>query len=519
MEEDAGENGEKTREPIRCNDKEEVSADARGQPPLSSTPPVDLTLYMEADDHIFFDDTFPSLPDFSCLSSHSASSSAAAESKASLTASSSSSSSSPSPWDFLMVPAAADNMQPSARNDAIFPAAVSESIDPSQVVEEEDSFDLLGGIDLLTDSWDPASIFLDAGAAAAIGQQQTAEERGLRGDESRENPSEDLAMVFLNWLKKNRDLISPEDLRSIKLKRSTIECAASRFGAGKEGRLQLLKLILVWIQNHHLQKCQSRNRARGRRNSAAVNDHVVDVEFKHYDGAAANSWTRYILDPSLPAMMPVNGGDQVAATPCRYYPSGSFSSVRVNSQPFSPISALEFHGAEPVAAATASILSPHMQRTAAPQVHAGFAGGQPMDSLGFAEVYGITSTTKEARKNRMARHRGSSSLKHQRSRQNQQSLSSAARSVPSMQRESSNSPDPSSRVLGGGGSSSGAPSLVHKSRTEGFWSSSQQSALPSVAPMAISSTPLLSAPPTIQGREFQADRRQVNSFWCCLFVD
>ncbi|KAI3995800.1 hypothetical protein MKX01_007279 [Papaver californicum] len=63
-----------------------------------------------------------------------------------------------------------------------------------------------------------------------------------------------LALVFLEWLKSNKETISAEDLRSIKLKRSTIECAAKRLGGGKEGMKQLLKLILEWVQNNHLQR-------------------------------------------------------------------------------------------------------------------------------------------------------------------------------------------------------------------------------------------------------------------------
>ncbi|XP_020262866.1 B3 domain-containing protein VP1-like [Asparagus officinalis] len=72
------------------------------------------------------------------------------------------------------------------------------------------------------------------------------------GDGDRSSTDE-MAKIFLDWLKNNRDSISPEDLRSIKLKKSTIECAAARLGGGKQGRSQLLKLILTWVQNNHLQ--------------------------------------------------------------------------------------------------------------------------------------------------------------------------------------------------------------------------------------------------------------------------
>ncbi|XP_074266524.1 B3 domain-containing transcription factor ABI3-like [Silene latifolia] len=67
-----------------------------------------------------------------------------------------------------------------------------------------------------------------------------------------QQPEDDLAMVFFEWLKSNKETVSAEDLRNIKIKKSTIESAAKRLGGGKEGMKQLLKLILQWVQNHHL---------------------------------------------------------------------------------------------------------------------------------------------------------------------------------------------------------------------------------------------------------------------------
>ncbi|KAL2933064.1 B3 domain-containing transcription factor ABI3, partial [Bienertia sinuspersici] len=57
---------------------------------------------------------------------------------------------------------------------------------------------------------------------------------------------DDLAVVFFEWLKSNKEAISAEDLRNIKIKKSTIDNAARRLGGGKEGMKQLLKLILQW---------------------------------------------------------------------------------------------------------------------------------------------------------------------------------------------------------------------------------------------------------------------------------
>ncbi|KAF6144328.1 hypothetical protein GIB67_024555 [Kingdonia uniflora] len=120
----------------------------------------------------------------------------------------------------------------------------------------------LGDMDLLDtdDIWDPSSLFpyetLEEEQQGELLMIQQEKEEGGNGGIStkQQQPCEDLAVVFLEWLKSNKETISAEDLRSIKLKRSTIECAAKRLGGGKEGMKQLLKLILEWVQNHQLQK-------------------------------------------------------------------------------------------------------------------------------------------------------------------------------------------------------------------------------------------------------------------------
>ncbi|CBI37258.3 unnamed protein product, partial [Vitis vinifera] len=144
------------------------------------------------DNSIFYGD-FPPLPDFPCMSSSSSSSSAPAPVKSIACSSSSSSASSSSAASWAVL-----------KSDAEIP--------------------------------------------------QEAPDQGLEDVDCINRPSEDLAMVFFEWLKSNKESISPEDLRNIKLKRATIECAAKRLGGGKEGMKQLLKLILEWVQNHQLQK-------------------------------------------------------------------------------------------------------------------------------------------------------------------------------------------------------------------------------------------------------------------------
>ncbi|KAL8543709.1 hypothetical protein ACS0TY_004322 [Phlomoides rotata] len=75
-----------------------------------------------------------------------------------------------------------------------------------------------------------------------------------------ENPKEEnndeLGMIFLEWLKRNRDFISAEDMRCIKLNQSTIESASKHLGSTKEGKKQLLKLILEWVEQYQLKKKQ-----------------------------------------------------------------------------------------------------------------------------------------------------------------------------------------------------------------------------------------------------------------------
>ncbi|CAL0302740.1 unnamed protein product [Lupinus luteus] len=63
---------------------------------------------------------------------------------------------------------------------------------------------------------------------------------------------DEMSNVFLEWLKNNKDSVSASDLRSVKLKKATIESAARRLGGGKEAMKQLLKLILEWVQTSHL---------------------------------------------------------------------------------------------------------------------------------------------------------------------------------------------------------------------------------------------------------------------------
>ncbi|PON51417.1 B3 transcription factor [Parasponia andersonii] len=83
---------------------------------------------------------------------------------------------------------------------------------------------------------------------------------------------DDMAMVFLEWLRSNRETVSAEDLRSVKIKKSTIESAARRLGGGKEAMKQLLKLVLEWVQKNHLQKRRLKETSPFRGNTGVSNN-------------------------------------------------------------------------------------------------------------------------------------------------------------------------------------------------------------------------------------------------------
>lgn len=248
---------------------------------------------LDVDENSIFYGDFPPLPDFPCMSSSSSSSSAPAPVKSLACSSSSSSASSAASWAVLKSDAEEDGDQKIRRdlhNDLVEapPAALSSTasmeIPPEateQGFEDVDCVNVmenLGYMDLLepNDIWDPSSLFHlddcnDFEADMQLQQEleqeqeqskpqpelppQQQNEEFMEQDKGEvQRPSEDLAMVFFEWLKSNKESISPEDLRNIKLKRATIECAARRLGGGKEGMKQLLKLILEWVQNHQLQK-------------------------------------------------------------------------------------------------------------------------------------------------------------------------------------------------------------------------------------------------------------------------
>ncbi|GMI73515.1 SUGAR INSENSITIVE 10, ABSCISIC ACID INSENSITIVE 3, ABA INSENSITIVE 3 [Hibiscus trionum] len=247
------------------------------------------------DASIFYAD-FPPLPDFPCMSSSSSSSSTPAPVKAIASSSSASTaSSSAASWAVLKLDADEDmerkknghyGQQQQQQHGQHDPAALSstasmEISQPPDVMDGVDCMDVMetfGYMDLFdnNDFFDPSSIFHhdDTGLEEfqrdhqqqqqqqqehESTQQQLEQGGGIMHSKNQEQTqedkaSDDLAMVFLEWLKSNKETVSAEDLRRVKIKKATIECAARRLGGGKEAMKQLLKLILEWVQTNHLQK-------------------------------------------------------------------------------------------------------------------------------------------------------------------------------------------------------------------------------------------------------------------------
>ncbi|KAG0484868.1 hypothetical protein HPP92_008947 [Vanilla planifolia] len=208
-----------------CDFKGEVFSAEQTSSPSPETPPppglaVGVITEMEVDDLVFCDDGFPSLPDFPCLSSPSTTASpmsaaskkhkdpclGSASSFVSSSSSSSVSSSSSSPWSILNVATASDVMQ-------VAPACDVDSVVPNADVDEVlprccDEFDILREMELwdpseMSDTWDNSSSLVPVDNDGSAAQLQPGVDL-LGGGEDAECPSEDLAKVFLDWLKTTR---------------------------------------------------------------------------------------------------------------------------------------------------------------------------------------------------------------------------------------------------------------------------------------------------------------------------
>ncbi|XP_031481141.1 B3 domain-containing transcription factor ABI3-like isoform X2 [Nymphaea colorata] len=240
--------------------------------------PIDTDLLGAVDASSIFDDVLPSIAEFPTMRSSSQSSSSLSSSSSSSSACSSSCSS--SPWSIAKkeendssVRQSGDPADSLAANSLAAQSAATTAAgcsSPMLVVPKEermdtvlDGFGEMGILDTVDISWDASMFQTDVNPNSSqeeencfAGSPPTIYDGQHEGQENDSISSQELAQVFFDWLRSNKESISPEDLRSIRLKKSTIESAVKRLGGGKNGMLHLLKLILTWVQNHHLQKKQ-----------------------------------------------------------------------------------------------------------------------------------------------------------------------------------------------------------------------------------------------------------------------
>ncbi|XP_010684987.2 B3 domain-containing transcription factor ABI3 isoform X2 [Beta vulgaris subsp. vulgaris] len=145
---------------------------------------------------------------------------------------------------------------------------------------------------------------------------------------------DDLAMVFFEWLKSNKEMISAADLRNIKIKKSTIENAAKRLGGGKEGMKQLLKLILQWVQNHHLQNKRMTTAVEDEIQVASVNNsHNPSYSIQEHANNENNN-NKNSTTPSEPSGNPSGQTEQQCFSPTTWLqPTPAPSSFVSDSAP------------------------------------------------------------------------------------------------------------------------------------------------------------------------------------------
>nr|CAA04184.1 VP1 protein homologue [Craterostigma plantagineum] len=245
------------------------------------------------EDSIFYTD-FPSLPDFPCMSSSSSSSSNPKPIVSATTSSSAASSS----WAAAMKSETAAAISSTASMEVQAPATLSDLDCCIDAMENFGYMDLIDVNEIWGGDDDPSDpVFAgDAEQTPAVIPAVDAPHQQLTFDsspppqenqrvitmaaqQSQENDglttllqeNSELAVIFFEWLKQNKDNISAEDMRSIKLRRSTIDNASKRLGSSKEGKIKLLKLILGWVEQCQLQKKKT-NKVGGENSSQEISN-------------------------------------------------------------------------------------------------------------------------------------------------------------------------------------------------------------------------------------------------------
>ncbi|XP_075493791.1 B3 domain-containing transcription factor ABI3-like isoform X1 [Primulina tabacum] len=274
------------------------------------------TLLDMNDASVLFGD-FPSLPELPCMSSSSSSSTApsAAQTIAATPSSSSAASSSP---EASWAPPKRRRDQTEAGYAVVSSSTTGTDIAPRlsdlDSMLDSDCVDMmedLGYMDLIdgNDIWDPSSLFdnqeIIPGQEAPPPQKTQCQEENdgfsfLRGNK-------ELSMIFLDWLKQNKDRISAEDVRKIKLNRSTIENASKRLGRTKEGMKRLLKLILEWVEHYQLQKNGGRrpqSQFQCQENPVVNPTRISNSNFSYTNVVSPDNSNPHCF-PTTPCMIPV----------------------------------------------------------------------------------------------------------------------------------------------------------------------------------------------------------------------
>ncbi|CAA0823900.1 B3 domain-containing transcription factor ABI3 [Striga hermonthica] len=324
------------------------------------------------DSSIFYPD-FPPLPEFPCMSSSSSSS------PSTPAAPSSAGSSSPVVSWPMMRPDPGEGLRTTLSS-----TASMEMPHPPRPEDQHNQLGIdvmgnLGYIDLMdpNEIWDPSSLFqtdnphdelLDSPPPATVPVHTPMETSSYQDENENENDgfasfihsNAELAVIFFEWLKQNRDYISAEDMRSIKLRRSTIESATKRLGTNNEGKKQLLKLILQWVEQYRLHKrrapvqnpnpnpnyagypnttCYSSGQAYvhpipGYNNIDPYGNPIHLVPVTHHHQVVNGFSTEYqVMDPTHPWAMPPPPVMPMTAHPTHYGPTHYPENVNSNHQP------------------------------------------------------------------------------------------------------------------------------------------------------------------------------------------
>lgn len=277
------------------------------------------TLLDMNDASVLFGD-FPSVPELPCMSSSSSSSTApsGAQTIAATPSSSSAVSSSPeASWavpkrrrDQTEVGYAVVSSSSTATDTAPRPSDL-DSILNSDCAYMMENLGYMGLIDS-NEFWDPSSLFenqeIIPGQEAPPPPPQKTQCQEENDGFSFLRGNEELSMIFLDWLKQNKDNISAEDVRKIKLNRSTIENASKRLGGTKEGMKHLLKLILEWVEHYQLQKNggrRSQSQFQYQENHPVVNPtRIPSSKFCYINVVSPDNSNPHCF-PTAPCMIPV----------------------------------------------------------------------------------------------------------------------------------------------------------------------------------------------------------------------